>query len=118
MDRKGDHNKARYLSLCTPFTSSNRKSTLSVEGSGCDRGRDQEASSGSSVIELGDNESESSGHGVDMVTPERAGGLPARVLLTLRLPLTARRIVPISCLLHCAPGKQKDLPNISSDRNA
>ena len=31
----------------------------------------------------------------------------------LRLPLTAFCMVPISSLLHYAPGKQKDLPNTS-----
>ena len=36
----------------------------------------------------------------------------------LRLPLKVLRIVPISNLLHCAPGKQKTLSNTYPDRNA
>ena len=36
----------------------------------------------------------------------------------LRLLLKAFRIVPISSLLHCAPGKQKTLSNTYPDRNA
>ena len=43
-------------------------------------------------------------------------GLSARVLMMLRLPLTAFRMVPISSLLHCVPGKQADLPSTSPDR--
>ena len=34
----------------------------------------------------------------------------------LRLPLTAFSMVPISSLLHCASGEQKDLPSTSPDR--
>ena len=36
----------------------------------------------------------------------------------LRLPLKAFRIVLISSLLRCAPGKQKTLSNTYPDRNA
>ena len=42
----------------------------------------------------------------------------ARVLLMLRLPLTTFRMVPINSLLHCAPGKQRDLLSTSPDRYA
>ena len=38
-DRAGDHSKNRYLDPCTAFTSFNQKSTPSVEGKDCDRGR-------------------------------------------------------------------------------
>ena len=48
---------------------------------------------------------------------QRAEGLSARVLLILRLPLTSFRMVPISSLLHWAPGKQKDLPNTFPGRS-
>ena len=46
------------------------RSTLLVEGEGCDHGKNREASSFGSETELGDAESESSGEGVDMVTSE------------------------------------------------
>ena len=36
----------------------------------------------------------------------------------LRLPLTAFRMVPISSLLHCAPGKQRYLLSTSPDSYA
>ena len=129
------------------------RSTLSVEGEGCDHGMNRKASSLGGDTESGDDESESSGEGVEMVTSEaddtevdntplvsgravsttsRAGNsvhsgflltrraecLSARVLLMLRLPLTAFRMVPISSLLHCAPGKERGLPSTSPDRYA
>ena len=46
------------------------RSTPSVEGEGCDCGRNREASSFGGVTEPGDDESESSGEGVEMVTSE------------------------------------------------
>ena len=45
----------------------------------------------------------------------RAEGPSARVLLMLRLSLTVFRMVPISSLLYCTPGKQRDLLSTSPD---
>ena len=119
-----------------------------VEGKGCDHGKNREASSFGGDTESGDDEPESSCEGVEMVTSEadeteeentplvsgravsttsRAessvhSGVSfdpsARASLMLRLPLTAFRTVPISSLLHCAPGKQRDLLSTSPDRYA
>ena len=41
-----------------------------MEGEGCDHEKNREASSFGGETELGDAESESSGEGVEMVTPE------------------------------------------------
>ena len=46
------------------------KSTPLVEGEGCDHGKKREASSFGGDTELGDDESESSGEGVEIVTSE------------------------------------------------
>ena len=124
-----------------------------MEREDCNRGRNREASSFGGGTESRDDESESSGEGVEMMSSEpddterentsllsgraisttsstgtsvhsgvfftrRAEGPPARVLLMLRLPLTALCVVPISSLLHCAPGKLKDLLNTPPDHNA
>ena len=111
-----------------------------MEGKGCDHGKNRETSSFGGDTELGDAESESIGEGVEMVTSEaddaevestcsfRGGqyqllrapeaAYTARVLLMLRLPLTTFRLVPISSLLSCAPGKQRDLLSTSPDRYA
>ena len=52
------------------------------------------------------------------ILTRRAEGLSTRVLLMLRRPLTAFCMVPISSLLHCAPGNQRDLLSTSPDRYA
>ena len=49
------------------------RSTLSVEREGCDHGMNQEASSFGGDTESGDDESESSGEGVEMGTPLISG---------------------------------------------
>ena len=51
------------------------------------------------------------------ILTRRSEGRSARVLLMLRLPLTAFRMVSINSLLHCAPGEQKNSPNTPPDRN-
>ena len=56
-----------HIPLSRPPTTG---STPTVEGEGCGRGRNQEASSFGGVTKLGDDESESSGEGVEMVTSE------------------------------------------------
>ena len=52
------------------------------------------------------------------ILTRKAEGVSARVLLMIRLPLTAFRMVPISSLLHCAPRKLKTLSNTYPDHNA
>ena len=54
-----------HVPLSPPPTA---RSPLSVEGEGCDCGRNREASSFGGVTESGDDESESSDNGVEMVT--------------------------------------------------
>ena len=56
-----------HVPLSRPPTA---RSMPSVEGEGFDRGRNREASSFGGVTESGDDESESSGEGVEMVTSE------------------------------------------------
>ena len=125
-----------------------------MECEGCDRGRNREASSFGGETESEDDESESSGEGVKMVTSKANDTERHNAPLVLgrtvssttsrarssvhsavsfdpkgRKPLdedladapatlTAFRMIPISSLLHCAPGKQKYLPNTSADRYA
>ena len=55
-----------------------------------------------------------SGRAISTTSPEAA--YTARVLLMLRLSLTIFHMVPISSLLRCAPGKQRDLLNTSPER--
>ena len=108
-----------------------------MEDEDCDHGKNRGVSSLGGETELGDAESESSGQGVEMGTSEAddtelestplvSGRLyqllraaeaayTARVLLMFRPPLTVFGMVPISSLLHCAPGKQGDLLSTSPD---
>ena len=61
------HQDAVFLEDIRPSTT---RSTPSVEGEGCDRGRNQKASSFGGDTESGDDEFESNGEGVEMVTSE------------------------------------------------
>ena len=126
-----------HVPLSCPLTV---RSTSLVEWKGCDHGKNREASSFGGKTEVGDAESEPSGEGVKMVTSEaddtevestpfvsgRAVSTTSRAGSSVHsegladAPATSDnfRIVPISSLLRCAPGKQRDLLSTSPDRYA
>ena len=116
------------------------RSTPLVEGEGCDHGKNREASSFGGETELGGAEYESSGEGVEMVTSEaddaeiestplvsgRAGSATSRAGSSVHsegladAPATSDNFSHglVSSLLHCAPGKQRDLLSTSPDHCA
>ena len=71
-DRKRDHSKKLYLGPChLPLSRlPTVRSTPLVEGEGCDHGKNREANSFGGDTESGDDESQSSGEGVEMLTSE------------------------------------------------
>ena len=111
-----------------------------VEEKGCDHGKNREASSFVGETELGDAESDSNGEGVEMVASEaddtevkstpfvsgRAISTTSRAGSSVHsegladAPATSEtfRMVPITSLLRCTPGKQRDLLSTSPDSYA